>query len=228
MRASMVNKRATLYMARNKVNDKFYIGITSQKLRDRKYRHISDTLKGSNFYFHRALRKYGDENFIWTKICELPTYAEGLEMEKHLIKEMNPAYNTTKGGEGCLGIKKSEETKKKLSIAHTGKKVSEETKRKLSEINKGKPGYWLGKKVPFKKRKEGTGENISKGLMNPDSKLNRKKVICLDTGEIFPSVAEAGRKLNLVWTSIAEVCRKQRNNLFGKVYRYIDADGNVL
>lgn len=63
--------------------------------------------------------------------------------------------NATEGGEGTVGYKHTEETKKKiatastgrlhtteakkkLSIAHTGKKLLDSTKVKLSEINMGK------------------------------------------------------------------------------------------
>ena len=41
----------------------------------------------------------------------------------------------------------ADETKKKLSIAHTGKKLSKETKKKLSYIRKGCPSHLKGTKL---------------------------------------------------------------------------------
>ena len=53
--------------------------------------------------------------------------------------------NLTDGGEGASGCIPSQETRKKISLAHKGntnmrgKKSSAETKAKLSEIHKGRP-----------------------------------------------------------------------------------------
>jgi len=58
----------------------------------------------------------------------------------------------------------SEETKKKLSIAHKGHVVSEETKLKISKANKGKPGSNLGKHFSEEHRK-----NLSKVLRGKPS-----------------------------------------------------------
>ena len=44
-------------------------------------------------------------------------------------------YNKTDGGDGCSGLKLSEEAKQKMSIAKTGIPRSEETKRKISLTN---------------------------------------------------------------------------------------------
>ena len=47
-------------------------------------------------------------------------------------------HNRTNGGEGTSGRCWKDETRQKLSIAHTGKVLSDETKQKLSELNMGK------------------------------------------------------------------------------------------
>jgi hypothetical protein len=41
--------------------------------------------------------------------------------------------NRTDGGDGCSGLKLSEETKRKMSIAKTGTHISEEHKQKISK-----------------------------------------------------------------------------------------------
>lgn len=52
-----------------------------------------------------------------------------------------------KGNKNCLGIKRSQETKDKLSIARTGTKTSEETKIKLSNAMSGEKHPNWGKKL---------------------------------------------------------------------------------
>ena len=46
------------------VNGKMYIGQTVQLLDNRWRRHVLSTQRGSDHKFHRAIRKYGEENFI--------------------------------------------------------------------------------------------------------------------------------------------------------------------
>jgi group I intron endonuclease len=43
---------------------KLYFGQTVTPIGDRWVRHLSSSKKGSNHKFHRAIRKYGAENFI--------------------------------------------------------------------------------------------------------------------------------------------------------------------
>lgn len=116
MRKSLENKPSILYMARNKITDDFYIGVTSIGINGRRNLHLSESRKFKNkTYFHRAIRKYGEDNFLWTKIGGFSTYKEGLDAEIYLIKNMSPKYNLTIGGGGCVGLKFSEESKKIMS-----------------------------------------------------------------------------------------------------------------
>ena len=53
--------------------------------------------------------------------------------------------NRTNGGEGPSGAVRSEEAKKKISVANSGKTHTEETKKKMSEAKSGK---YAGEKNP--------------------------------------------------------------------------------
>jgi len=53
--------------------------------------------------------------------------------------------NQTDGGEGASGAVRSEEAKKKISVANSGKTHTEETKKKMSEAKSGK---YAGEKNP--------------------------------------------------------------------------------
>lgn len=117
-----------IYQAKCLVTGKSYIGQTVQGLEKRKWSHLSKAKHGCNFYFHRAIRKYGDENFCWTTIAIVPE--KRLEnLERAFIKTMNTfgsgGYNMTEGGEsqrgeknGFFGKKHTLETCKKMSENH--------------------------------------------------------------------------------------------------------------
>jgi hypothetical protein len=98
--------------------------------------------------------------------------------------------NLTKGGDGVLGIRHTEEARKKMgepnkgktisgwhrqriSEFHTGKIISEETKKKMSESKKGKG---LGIKASEETRKK-MCESSKKGESNHASKLTSSDVL---------------------------------------------------
>lgn len=146
-----------MYVAMNKLNRKRYVGKTEQGLQKRKGEHVSSAKKGSNLYFHNAIRKYGVEGFTWEVIYRATTEAELNQMEKNFIRMFKSTgkefgYNLTHGGEGGIpnettraklsaaqnGKNFTEETRAKLSAWQKGRKLTEVTKRKISEAHKGK------------------------------------------------------------------------------------------
>lgn len=94
----------TVYKIINKVNNKVYIGVTSQDIENRLKGHISKAEGGSHYLFHKAIMEFGKDNFEIFKL-EITTDAEEApELEKKYIKLFqsdNPdyGYNSTKGGE---------------------------------------------------------------------------------------------------------------------------------
>jgi group I intron endonuclease len=104
---------AFIYKATNKQNGKFYIGQTSyNKLNKRIACHIHyANNSNSNLPFPNALRKYGRNGFIWEILEECDKEKRG-EREIFWIKELNPHYNATLGGDGgTLGRKCPEHVK---------------------------------------------------------------------------------------------------------------------
>lgn len=123
----------------NTINDKVYIGITSSSLNHRWKLHIlSMQYKPHQSALHRAMKKYGVENFLMRQIKNCGTWEELCLWEKRTIIEKNTkvpnGYNITDGGEGAFGVKRSDEFKKKLS---ENKKLfyKDEEKRKEQSIN---------------------------------------------------------------------------------------------
>jgi hypothetical protein len=113
---------------------KIYIGQSIQY----KSRVSSHIYSKDNTYFHRSIRKYGVENFgfciihdnidtMWLDDWEI------YYINKYNSTDKNVGFNMTEGGGGSHGLKRTEETCKKISEAQTGRKVSEETRKKMSE-----------------------------------------------------------------------------------------------
>lgn len=117
-----------IYLATNIVNDKVYVGLTSLPLGKRKTQHFSDAKYHSyNSAFHKAIRKYGKENFKWEVIDKSETMEELNEKELYWISFYNSykyGYNLTLGGGGALGYKYTAEDKEKVSKANRGEKSS--------------------------------------------------------------------------------------------------------
>ncbi len=80
-----------VYLIVNKINNKLYIGSTIQSLSQRWSNHVWEAQnRSSNNYFHRAIRKYGKENFH----VELIDTANSLEELDQLENECIQFFNT--------------------------------------------------------------------------------------------------------------------------------------
>lgn len=100
-----------------------------------------------------------------------------------------------------IGKKFSEERKQKISEAMKGKKHSEEHKQKLSEAHKG---------MTFSdehKRKIG--------------KAHSKKVLCVETGEVFNSAMTAERATGIYQSSISNVCNGKLKTTGGYHWQFV-------
>ena len=129
-------KTYEVYKVTNNINNKIYVGITNQGYKTRFYKHCSDSIRGSNFPLHLALRKYGIDNFT-TEVIETCDTIELLkEREIHWIKTLQSqskeiGYNVTSGGDGAYGIKVSDVTRNKMSLAAKGRVISDITKNNM-------------------------------------------------------------------------------------------------
>lgn len=162
-----------VYKVTNKVNGKVYIGMSKYGLQERKSRHVRDSETPMN-YFHRALRKYKEEDFIWSIIdkCKTDVYDDLREMEVAWIAyydSFRNGYNSTYGGEGNHGLAISEETRKRMSDAQKGKKLTNETKRRISESRKGDKNHNYGKSMS-KEVKEKLSKILKGRVMSDETK----------------------------------------------------------
>ena len=111
-----------IYKIQNKINKKVYIGLSTQGWKVRINHHKSEARRGCDYKLHRAIRKYGVENFKFNLLESCESNEELIGREIFWIDALKATddefgYNMTKGGDGTLGRMHSEETKKLQSEA---------------------------------------------------------------------------------------------------------------
>ena len=213
MREICTEKCFTVYMHVSP-NNKRYIGITSKKP---EHRWNSGRGYMKNKYFFEAIMKYGWDNFQHVIIAEKLSKEEACNLEKSLIagcKTTDPThgYNMSAGGEsGTYGAKLSREFREKARKRmigelnpNYGKKFSEETIRKLSKVRKGKFSP---------KQREALCIARSKHM---------RKVICLNTGIVYDSIAYAAMMNNTSSRGIRSVCNGEYSHTHGMRWAYYD------
>ena len=96
-----------IYKITNTINGKVYIGQTIQPLAKRWKQHKRNARGNETYSIHRAIAKYGEENFTIECLCNCSI--EELDMlEKKYIKDYNSyscGYNETHGGQGKADVK---------------------------------------------------------------------------------------------------------------------------
>ena len=91
-----------------------------------------------------------------------------------------------------------------------GKTFTEEHKRKLGDSRKGEKHWNYGNSMSEENRKRLS--DLWKGKRTGGDNPFSKKVVCINTGEIFNSVAEAGRKYNVIGGNISKCCKGKRKS----------------
>lgn len=155
-----------VYLARNTMNGKGYVGRTIRELKHRTRNHRSEAKRGSRTAFHCAIRKYGFASFAWQilTICQTRgdlNTAERLYITMLRTKVPN-GYNRTDGGLGASGCD-----------ANKGKVRSAETKRKMGEILRVARTF-IRKRPP---RSAETKQKISESLKTSPQAVEHRRII---------------------------------------------------
>lgn len=206
----------TIYMARNRVNGKAYIGKTTVSVRQRWFRHKTSAKRGSTTYFHKALRKYGADNFDVTEFASTDNADDLSFLEQLYIWMFNTTddrygYNLTAGGEGNVGWVPSEDVRQKIAASLKGNipwnkglvdQMGEEQRQKLREAQIGRKHcrsaeYRLNLSEALKGRtlSDEHRQNMSKvrkGVSNWTDERRRKHSMRM-TGSRNPNYKNAGR-----------------------------------
>jgi group I intron endonuclease len=173
-----------IYKSTNIINKKSYIGQTISTLNRRKTQHKRIAMTGSDYLFHRALRKYGFENFSW-EILETCEKSILNEREEYYIKEFKTyapenqsGYNMTRGGDTKYGSEGE--------FHYLNQMTSDEKEEWLVKyrIGKNNPNFGNGKNLcgekHFTKRMSideyQSWANSIKGSNNYQSKLSKNEL----------------------------------------------------
>lgn len=129
----------SIYKITNRVNDKVYIGFTSKRNVNRRWtehKSISRNPQDPNhYYIHRAMNKYGVDNFVFEVIYQSKDRDYTLKkMEPLFIDLYQAEYNLAEGGDApFLGRKHSAETIEQFKT----RRHTEDTKARMSKTRKG-------------------------------------------------------------------------------------------
>lgn len=224
-------KKWVVYVHTNKINDKKYIGQTSQSLEDRSGNDGIGYKKSPHFW--KAIQKYGWDNFEHEIVAFELEKAEANKLEKKLIKEFKTqdsryGYNLTVGGDGVVGWVPSEEWCKKNSERNKGennpmygKHHTEQTRQKQSLAKQGKfdgsknPMFGVhryGKDSPNygKSMSDEQKEKISKARTGKYSGVNSsncKPIFCIELNRIFWGIKQAYNEFGFSKSGISNCLR---------------------
>ena len=170
-----------VYIITNTVNAKQYVGISADL--ERRWARHRNANEGQ--LIHRAIKKYGVEAFVFTHVADCFDVETAKTLERAFIVEHNTkmpnGYNMTDGGDGTLGMKKTEEHKQKIresnkktwgdsALRSLVSKRNSELKKGFPSPKKGKPSGRKG--IPHAKEHS---EKIKASLNTPESKKNRSE-----------------------------------------------------
>lgn len=228
-------KNYKVYIHKNKINNKVYIGITKNSCFQRW--NNGRGYKGCTA-FENAIKKYGWNGFDHNILFENLTKEEARKKEISLIVHYNSTnseygYNSSPGGNVM-----SDQTKLKISLKNSGinngmygKRHTSETKQKIAEASKRMWGEEKRHNVLSKRMQGKNNPNYGKKHTSEEIEFlrkirlgkpapNRKKVICIDTGEIFDSIRSAETQTGI--SNISYCCNGKRQSCGGLHWRFYE------
>ncbi len=213
-----------IYVVTNIINNKKYVGLTSKTIEERWKRHLYDAnIRKDDFYFHKAIRKYGENNFKIEKVEECPD--EHLkEREKFYIQQYNSfyknkqGYNLTLGGDGLSSI----DYKKVLSLWDCG--LSAKEIAIILDVNSITICRFL-------KSKNISSEEIKSRSAHFSKRDREKKIYQYDFEgklmNIYSSASEASLITGYNKDYISAACRKTYSSANGYIWTYEDEETDI-
>lgn len=215
-----MKKGNVIYKVTNVTNGKVYIGATTYTMANRMTDHLRKANKGTGHDLHEAIATYGTGAFEWEEIDTASSLNELAEKERNYIKKYNSkeqGYNSDSGGgfkktiyqygvgDGSLMNEYDSLESASSAVNTTKKQLSRACLSVSHELN----GYYWSYSLtePFKPL-------IDKRKMRVLQKDEKGNII----GE-YNSISEASAKTGINKTSIAKVCRGERN--FAGGYKWV-------
>lgn len=195
-----------VYYIYNDINDKIYIGMTSQSLKKRLNAHRSKLNQQENEQtpFQKEMKILGKNNFYIKKIIETEDKKEALRLERFYIKEFDTienGYNTYRGGRG-LQLLTDDYAELMIETFHQTKSI-----RETSKVL-GKAEGTISRQLTYL--------GIDKGMYNRVSEEEKNKII-----EYYKncfSISETAKKFNRDKETIKKILKE--NNQSHKKYAH--------
>lgn len=239
---SMEERKYIVYIHKNKINGKVYVGITHYTNPEKRWR--GGKGYSINPHFTSSINKYGWDNFEHIIIFKNIPKEVACKEEQLLIKRFknrNLCYNISDGGESPSI---TESIKDKISKALKGKPKSEEHKLKCSLAIKGK--HWTKNKESVNKtvttrklnnsycrRPEWLWNYNKSGKNNPmfgkkhkecTLALKYKAVVQIDKNNKiineFKSIKEAASTVNISSTHLCSALKGRSKTAAGFIWKY--------
>ena len=213
-----------IYKIENLLNGKSYIGQSIEiERRFSKHKSAKD-----DFYIHRAIRKYGVENFSF-EILEECKVEELNEREKFWIKEKNTlipnGYNMIPGGSNGAGLVKGKEVEQyDLNGIYIASYPSANQASQITGISHSgicaccrEERNYCGEfqwKYKNSDKKIKTFEKVSKIVKKEKiiQQIDKKTNLIIKE---YPSISVAGRENKISISDISECCLKKRQTAGG-------------
>ncbi|TWO31504.1 endonuclease [Seonamhaeicola sediminis] len=213
--------KGIIYKVENKENGLIYIGATTHSMLQRKLDHVERANRNEENKFYDAISTHGVDAFRWEQIDSASSMDELAHKEQQYVLEYNSkeeGYNSSIGGEFKKTVYKFDLDNGRLldtfdcldDAASSINSTKQHISRACLSVNNIYGGYFWSYELkepfcPFKDKR-------------------RKRVVqySLDGEKIaeFISVADASRKTGSSKTCIARVCRGERRQSGGFVWKY--------
>lgn len=183
---------AAIYIIRNIVDGKAYIGSSADVGRRlRKHRLDLAAQRHHSSKLQNAWNKYGADLFTFDIVEIIFDLSSMHEREQAYMDMVGPFYNVAPASVSVLGIKRSDETRRKISNAlignknNLGKKRSAETREKMSASMQGKKNA-LGKKLPLSFSEKLSIRNVGNtyGRANKGRPFSDSHIAAISAGQI--------------------------------------------
>lgn len=216
-----------IYKIENIINSKIYIGSSSKlNIRFNTHKHDLKVGRHGNSYLQNAWNKYGEKCFKFS-IIEIVKDVKLLEEREQywcdFYSKTNELYNIRICSNSNIGLKRSAESRKKMSEAHLGKpsnvlgiKHTDEARYNMSLSHLGKSSGMKGKKHTDKAKSK-MGNNSFLGKHHTEE--TKKKQSDAHKGKkLTEEHIENMRKANLGKRRTEETKQKISNTLKGRVF----------
>lgn len=222
----MIEKKYCVYLHKNKINNKTYIGITFRKPKDR-------WLNGNGYKrqpkFFNAILKYGWDNFEHIILEEdIPSEEEALKRETYYIKKYNSVengYNVNVEGQKsspyCFkGIKIYciENQTYYDSIAEAARQLNFSNPGDIEKVIRGERNGCHN--LHFLKAEDVNIENIKRALQKQTGRF--RKIYCLENKQIYNSLQEAANFCQRSPQSVMLNCQGKRKSCGGYHFQYFE------